>query len=52
MKEKIPIHVEKMLQKYDLIIEYKQMVDHVVEAGVGCRSKMWKIDNLRVREYF
>eukprot|EP00579_Thalassiosira_antarctica_P032984 CAMPEP_0201996062 /NCGR_PEP_ID=MMETSP0905-20130828/3309_1 /ASSEMBLY_ACC=CAM_ASM_000554 /TAXON_ID=420261 /ORGANISM="Thalassiosira antarctica, Strain CCMP982" /LENGTH=317 /DNA_ID=CAMNT_0048551299 /DNA_START=26 /DNA_END=979 /DNA_ORIENTATION=+ len=47
LKEKIPIHVEKMLQKYDLIIEYKQMVDHVVEAGVGCRSKMWKIDNLR-----
>lgn len=47
LKEKIPIHVEKMLQKHDLVSEYMQMVDHVVEAGVGCRGNRWNIDKLK-----
>lgn len=47
LKEKIPIYVEKMLEKHGLMEEYKQMVDHVVEAGVGRKFKSWKTDKLK-----
>lgn len=47
LKEKTPIFVEKMLDKYELRSEYDQMVSQVVEAGVGKRFKNWKTDKLR-----
>jgi len=47
LKEKVPIFVERMLEKYDLFQEYEQMVDHVVEAGVGSNTKMWNITKLK-----
>jgi len=47
LKEKVPVFVEKMLEKYDLMKEYEQMVDHVVEAGVGIKSKQWNIEKLK-----
>jgi len=33
LKEKIPIYVEKILEKKGLMEEYNQMIDHVIEAG-------------------
>lgn len=47
LKEKIPIHVEMMINKHGLMPEYEQMVDHVVEAGVGNKIKSWKIEKLK-----
>jgi hypothetical protein len=47
LKEKIPIHVERMLEKHDLLKEYNQMIDHVIESGVGANSKMWNIEKLK-----
>jgi len=47
LKERIPIRVEKMLDKYDLRKEYDQMVDHVIEAGVSSVFKSWKISKLK-----
>jgi hypothetical protein len=38
----VPIYVEKLLQKKDLMAEYEQLVDHVIESGVGDnKMKMW-----------
>jgi len=53
LKEKIPIHVEQMLEKHDLLKEYEQMVDHVVEAGVGYNTNMWNMSKLKplIEEY-
>ena len=48
LKEKIPIYVESMLEKYDLMDEYNQMIDHVVESGVGANTKMWNIEKLKL----
>jgi len=47
LKEKIPIYVEKMLEKYDLIAEYNQMVDRVIESGGGSFFKNWDIEKLK-----
>jgi len=47
LKERIPIRVEKMLDKYDLRKEYDQMVDHVIEAGVSSVFKSWSIAKLK-----
>lgn len=47
LKERIPIRVEKMLEKYDLRKEYDQMVDHVIEAGVSSVFKSWSISKLK-----
>mmetsp|Transcript_21536 Transcript_21536/g.52032 ORF Transcript_21536/g.52032 Transcript_21536/m.52032 type:complete len:319 (-) Transcript_21536:227-1183(-) len=47
LKEKVPIYVERMLEKHDLLSEYEQMVDHVVEAGVGRKLKNWNIKKLK-----
>ena len=47
LKEKIPIYVEKMLEKNGLLAEYNQMIDHVIESGCGANSKMWNIDKLK-----
>ena len=52
LKEKMPVYVEKMLEKYDLMKEYEQMVDHVVEAGVGSKSNRWNIEKLKVCKLF
>ena len=52
LKEKVPVYVEKMLEKYDLMKEYEQMVDHVVEAGVGSKSNRWNIEKLKVCKLF
>eukprot|EP00970_Alexandrium_tamarense_P006821 scaffold1196_cov118-Alexandrium_tamarense.AAC.1 len=43
----MPVYVKKMMEKKDLMNEYDQLVDHVVEAGVGANWKQWKIENLR-----
>jgi len=47
LKEKTPIYVEKMLDKYELRSEYDQMVSHFVEAGVGRKFKNWNTGKLR-----
>lgn len=47
LKEKIPVYVERMLEKHELKEEYDQMVDHVIEAGIGANSKMWNIEKLK-----
>jgi len=47
LKMKIPIHVERMLEKYDLFKVYEQMVDHVIDAGIGNKTKNWKTDKLK-----
>ena len=47
LKDKMPVYVKKMMEKKDLMNEYNQLVDHVVEAGVGANWKQWKIENLR-----
>lgn len=46
LKEKIPIHLEEMLKRHDLLDEYNQLIDHVIESGVGANSKMWNIEKL------
>ena len=48
LKEKIPIYVEKMLQKKDLMTEYNQLVDHVIESGVSSNFKNWNIEKLKL----
>ena len=48
LKEKVPIYVEKMLQKKDLMTEYNQLVDHVIESGVSSNFKNWKIGKLQL----
>uniref|UniRef100_A0A7S2VDG8 Uncharacterized protein n=1 Tax=Entomoneis paludosa TaxID=265537 RepID=A0A7S2VDG8_9STRA len=47
LKEGIPVYVERMLEKKDLMEEYEQMIDHVIEAGVGANTKMWNIEKLK-----
>ncbi|GFH46020.1 hypothetical protein CTEN210_02494 [Chaetoceros tenuissimus] len=47
LKEKMPIYVEKLLKDHDLLSEYDQLVDHVIEAGRGQRTKMWNIEKLK-----
>jgi hypothetical protein len=47
LKEKIPIYVEKMLTEHDLHSEYHQLIDHLIEAGRGERTKMWNIEKLK-----
>eukprot|EP00538_Stauroneis_constricta_P002563 CAMPEP_0119546714 /NCGR_PEP_ID=MMETSP1352-20130426/1010_1 /TAXON_ID=265584 /ORGANISM="Stauroneis constricta, Strain CCMP1120" /LENGTH=279 /DNA_ID=CAMNT_0007591439 /DNA_START=11 /DNA_END=850 /DNA_ORIENTATION=+ len=47
LKEKIPIYVEKMMQKKDLMQEYQALVEHSAEAGVGSKTKNWNIDKLK-----
>mmetsp|Transcript_2411 Transcript_2411/g.5222 ORF Transcript_2411/g.5222 Transcript_2411/m.5222 type:complete len:309 (+) Transcript_2411:189-1115(+) len=47
LKEHVPIHVQKMIEKHDLQEEYHQLVDHVVESGIGCNSKSWNIEKLK-----
>lgn len=47
LKETIPIYVEKMLEKKDLKEEYDQMIDHVIEAGVGANTKAWNLEKLK-----
>eukprot|EP00980_Cylindrotheca_fusiformis_P006989 scaffold1469_cov119-Cylindrotheca_fusiformis.AAC.33 len=47
LKGKIPVHVEKMLEEKDLLDEYNQMIDHVVESGVGANTKMWNMEKLK-----
>ncbi|CAB9502595.1 hypothetical protein SEMRO_141_G065710.1 [Seminavis robusta] len=45
LKEKIPVHVEKMLQDHNLMEEYHQLVDHCIKEGsVNLR---WNVDKLR-----
>jgi len=51
LKERVPIYVENMLKNHDLMSEYEQMVDHVVEAGTGSNSKMWNMNKLKVSYY-
>ena len=49
LKEKIPVHVEKMLTEHGLMKEYDQMVDHVIEAGAGSFLKgSWDMNKLKV----
>jgi hypothetical protein len=48
LKEKTPIYIEKMLKEHDLMEEYKEMVDRVVEAGVSKKFfKSWNIEKLK-----
>lgn len=47
LREKIPIHVERMLEEHDLLKEYDQMIDHVIESGVGSNTKMWNVEKLK-----
>ena len=47
LKEKIPVHVETMLNKKDLMAEYTQMVDHVLESGVSKNMKNWNMEKLK-----
>ena len=47
LKERIPIHVEKMLTEHDLMNEYNQLIDHCLEAGCGSKLKNWKTDKLQ-----
>ena len=47
LKEKIPIHLEKLLEKHDLVAEYNQMIDHVIEAGVSSNWKNWQTEKLK-----
>jgi len=54
LKENIPIHVENLLKKKDLMSEYSRLVDHIVEAGIGYNMlKKWKNANLTavLKEY-
>lgn len=46
LKESIPIYVETMMNKKDLMSEYNQLVEHCIEAGVGNNSKNWKSGKL------
>lgn len=47
LKEKVPIYVLKMMECHNLTMEYEQMIDHVIEAGVSSNCKNWKIDKLK-----
>ncbi|KAL3907556.1 MAG: hypothetical protein SGARI_003482 [Bacillariaceae sp.] len=47
LKEKCPIYVETMLKDHDLMAEYDQMVDHVMESGSGEKTGMWNIEKLK-----
>jgi hypothetical protein len=48
LKEKIPIHLETMLEKKDLMSEYNQLIDHVIESGVSANMKNWQTEKLKV----
>lgn len=41
--EIIPMHVKKMIEKHNLINEYEQMVDHIIEVGVSSNWNNWKL---------
>ena len=50
----MPIYVENLLKKKDLMAEYDQLVDHVIESGVGDnKMKRWNNANLTaiLKEY-
>ncbi len=47
LKERIPIHVQKMIEKHNLQDEYNQLVDHAIESGIGSNTKSWNIDKLK-----
>lgn len=47
LKESVPIYVERLLEKKNLKEEYDQMIDHVIEAGVGSNFKNWNLAKLR-----
>ena len=47
LKERIPIRVEKMLDKYDLHTEYDKMVDHFIEKGVCSVFEYWKTSHIK-----
>ncbi|KAL3781753.1 hypothetical protein HJC23_004852 [Cyclotella cryptica] len=47
LKENIPIYVRKMMEKKNLMNEYEQMVDHVIESGVGSNWKCWDLEKLK-----
>ncbi|CAJ1960126.1 unnamed protein product [Cylindrotheca closterium] len=47
LKEKIPIYLEKLLKKNDLMAEYDQLIDHVIESGVSANMKNWETEKLQ-----
>ena len=47
LREKTPVYVEKLLEPKGLMEEYKIMVEHCADAGVGQRLKMWNIEKLK-----
>lgn len=48
LENKIPVYVQEMLQEHDLMEEYDQMIDHVIEAGVGANTKSWNVEKLKL----
>lgn len=48
LKENIPIHLEKLLEKNDLMSEYNQLIDHVLESGVSSNMKNWQTEKLKI----
>ncbi|KAL7526742.1 hypothetical protein ACHAWF_001895, partial [Thalassiosira exigua] len=41
LQNKIPTHVEDILKKKDLMSEYEQLVNHLVELGLGNNRRKW-----------
>lgn len=48
LKETMPATLEQMLEKHDLMAEYNQMIDHVVESGVSTHMKNWDVEKLQL----
>lgn len=48
LKEKCPIQVEKILDKYNLKQEYDSLVDDLIAEGTGCWMKQgWNVEKLK-----
>ena len=45
LHEKVPIYVEEMMKKKDLVEEYNALVDHIIEAGPGNWQK-WNTEKV------
>ena len=49
LKERIPIYVETLLENKNLMSEYHQMIDHVIESGAGgSKFSSWNIEKLKL----